>query len=339
MYYYLADALTELNRSAEAVPLLEKIPQEFEKSEYIDEGEEAARGDQDRRGDGANGTDETDVGAKKASPKQSPASETSSKETPANADAPAGPDPAEARPRRSRPRRSPSRPGEFEDRSSRGIGIDGRLARRRRPPGDAPRRTSGRYSTADHSARPRTTHMAPRPSRCSQRPGSPDRSDASINARIATTWATILSLPRPDAGIDQPAGVGHAAQSRHRQLAADHDRHDPRLDHVELDQRDERRGGQQLVGDRIEQLAEHRDLLAAPRQVTVQPVGQRGDAEDQRRRHPLGQAQDQVALERGQQHHDQQRDQDDARQGEGVRQVHWPPTNDAGARPIVADRV
>ena len=36
VYYYLADALAELNRTAEAVPLLEKIPQEFEKSDYIE---------------------------------------------------------------------------------------------------------------------------------------------------------------------------------------------------------------------------------------------------------------------------------------------------------------
>jgi outer membrane protein assembly factor BamD len=36
VYYYLADALVQLNRSAEAVPLLEKIPQEFEKSDYLE---------------------------------------------------------------------------------------------------------------------------------------------------------------------------------------------------------------------------------------------------------------------------------------------------------------
>ena len=36
VYFYLADALVELNRTAEAVPLLEKIPQEFEKSDYIE---------------------------------------------------------------------------------------------------------------------------------------------------------------------------------------------------------------------------------------------------------------------------------------------------------------
>jgi len=118
--------------------------------------------------------------------------------------------------------------------------------------------------------------------------------------------------------------VRDPAQAGDRQLAADDHGDDPRRHHVELHQRDERRGRQQLVGDRIEQLAQHRDLLAAPRQVAVQPVRQRGDAEDQRRRHPLGQAQHQVALERGQQHHDEERDQDDARQGEGIRQVHWP---------------
>jgi outer membrane protein assembly factor BamD len=36
VYYYLAEALVQLNRPAEALPLLEKIPQEFEKSDYIE---------------------------------------------------------------------------------------------------------------------------------------------------------------------------------------------------------------------------------------------------------------------------------------------------------------
>ena len=36
VYYYLAEALAQLNRPAEAVPLLEKIPQEFEKSDYLE---------------------------------------------------------------------------------------------------------------------------------------------------------------------------------------------------------------------------------------------------------------------------------------------------------------
>ena len=36
VYYYLAEALAQLNRHAEALPLMEKIPQEFEKSEYLE---------------------------------------------------------------------------------------------------------------------------------------------------------------------------------------------------------------------------------------------------------------------------------------------------------------
>jgi outer membrane protein assembly factor BamD len=36
VYYYLAEALAQLNRQAEALPLFEKIPQEFEKSDYLE---------------------------------------------------------------------------------------------------------------------------------------------------------------------------------------------------------------------------------------------------------------------------------------------------------------
>ena len=36
VYYYLADSLAKLNRQAEALPLLERIEQEFVKSEYIE---------------------------------------------------------------------------------------------------------------------------------------------------------------------------------------------------------------------------------------------------------------------------------------------------------------
>ncbi len=39
VYYYLAEALVHLNRQAEALPLFEKIPQEFEKSEYIEKAQ------------------------------------------------------------------------------------------------------------------------------------------------------------------------------------------------------------------------------------------------------------------------------------------------------------
>jgi outer membrane protein assembly factor BamD len=40
VYYHLADSLVKLNRQAEAVPLYEKIGQEFEQSEYIEKAQE-----------------------------------------------------------------------------------------------------------------------------------------------------------------------------------------------------------------------------------------------------------------------------------------------------------
>jgi outer membrane protein assembly factor BamD len=40
VYYYLADSLVKLNRQAEAVPLYEKIEQEFQQSEYIAKAKE-----------------------------------------------------------------------------------------------------------------------------------------------------------------------------------------------------------------------------------------------------------------------------------------------------------
>ena len=39
LYYYYAESLVKLNRAAEALPLLEKLVQEFEKSEYLAEAQ------------------------------------------------------------------------------------------------------------------------------------------------------------------------------------------------------------------------------------------------------------------------------------------------------------
>jgi outer membrane protein assembly factor BamD len=39
LYYYYAESLVKLNRAAEALPLLEKLVQEFEKSEYLTEAQ------------------------------------------------------------------------------------------------------------------------------------------------------------------------------------------------------------------------------------------------------------------------------------------------------------
>ena len=42
LYYYLADSLVTIKRDAEALPLLEKLKQEFEQSEFLEKGETLA---------------------------------------------------------------------------------------------------------------------------------------------------------------------------------------------------------------------------------------------------------------------------------------------------------
>jgi len=39
LYYYYAESLVKLKREAEALPILEKLVQEFEKSEYLIEAQ------------------------------------------------------------------------------------------------------------------------------------------------------------------------------------------------------------------------------------------------------------------------------------------------------------
>ena len=68
------------------------------------------------------------------------------------------------------------------------------------------------------------------------------------------------------------------------ELAAENHGHHPRRRQLHLDERDERRRDEQLVGQRIHPLAEAGDLLAAPREIAVEPVGERRDPEDARRR-------------------------------------------------------
>ena len=77
VYYYLADALAELNRSAEAVPLLEKIPQEFEKSDYIEKAKK--RLDELKT---AAATPALPTPPKQAPPKETPPKETPPKQAP-----------------------------------------------------------------------------------------------------------------------------------------------------------------------------------------------------------------------------------------------------------------
>jgi hypothetical protein len=73
---------------------------------------------------------------------------------------------------------------------------------------------------------------------------------------MATTCETIFILPSGDAGIDDPRASRRGCAARDRELAADDDRHHPGRRQVQLDERDERGRDQQLVGERIEHLAE-----------------------------------------------------------------------------------
>jgi hypothetical protein len=86
------------------------------------------------------------------------------------------------------------------------------------------------------------------------------------------------------AGGDDHAGLrGAHPQDRDGQLARDdHHRH-PGGEPVQRDQRDQRGDDQQLVGERVHQLAKGRDRVARARQVAVDEVGRRGQREDDRR--------------------------------------------------------
>ena len=97
VYYHLADALVELNRTAEAVPLFEKIPQEFEKSEYIEKAKK--RLEEVKNAAATALTAPVKPTPSKEAPPTEPPKETPPKETPPR------------RRRRSRRRRSRSRPG------------------------------------------------------------------------------------------------------------------------------------------------------------------------------------------------------------------------------------
>ena len=143
-----------------------------------------------------------------------------------------------------------------------------------------------------------------------------------ISARIATTCDTILNFPSGDAGITTPRACAMLRSTVTANLAAENHHHHPGRRQVHLHERHERRGDQQLVGQRIHDLPERGDLLAAARQVAVEPVGQRRQAEDRRADQLLPHAQNEAPLELRQQHDDQQRHEKDAAERQRVRQIH-----------------
>jgi hypothetical protein len=87
------------------------------------------------------------------------------------------------------------------------------------------------------------------------------------------------------AGLDGKAfGRGNAAQSADQEFAPDDDDRDPRRHQawIELDQSDECRRNQHLVGKGIEQDADGGDLAAPARNVAVDSVGD-GCCDEKRR--------------------------------------------------------
>ena len=65
-----------------------------------------------------------------------------------------------------------------------------------------------------------------------------------------------------------------------------------------------------------------RDLLAPARQIAIEPVGQRREAEDRRADQFLADTENETSLEFRQQHDDEQGDQEDAADRDRVRQIH-----------------
>jgi hypothetical protein len=131
-----------------------------------------------------------------------------------------------------------------------------------------------------------------------------------------------LDLAERGRGNRHAPCVGQAAEHRDGELAAQDDGHHPGRGHAHLHQRHQRRRNQQLVGERVHELPELRHLPAAAGEVAVQPVRQRRDAEDGGAEDLPRHAEDELGLEARQQHHDEQRNQEDAGQRKRVRQVH-----------------
>ena len=89
-----------------------------------------------------------------------------------------------------------------------------------------------------------------------------------------------------------------------------------------LDERNQRARDEQLVGERIDELAEGRDLFPAPGQIPVQPVGDGCEAENRGADELVRDAENLAALELRQQHDHEQGHEEDAAERQRVREVH-----------------
>src|SRR6185369_2491826 len=101
-----------------------------------------------------------------------------------------------------------------------------------------------------------------------------------------------------------------------RDLAADDDEGDQRMHPAEVDEHEQRRADEQLVGDRVEEGTERRRHAEPAREIAVGPVGERDDDEERGADDVL-----RLGRKRGVVHADDEGDRKDPRPGEERRQV------------------
>ena len=195
------------------------------------------------------------------------------------------------------------------------------VARRRRARGRASARRPGGRSApaASAAAHARRSSRGPRDrhgdGHVEQRV-DPQRlcRGTAITARIAAICRHVLTLPNMLAGITTPACVAPirstvTASSRVMITIATH-----AAQPVQRHERDQRGDDQQLVRERVHQLAERRHRVARAREVAVDEVRQRGEREHDRREH--------VAVARvAEQRHDQHRHEHDPQHRQHVGEV------------------
>ena len=120
-----------------------------------------------------------------------------------------------------------------------------------------------------------------------------------------------LPLAQRVGGDAHALGDGGDAQSGHRHLAGDDDHGDPGRQAIESDERDESRRDEQLVGHRVEELAEDGDRATRACQVAVELVGRRRHRED-------GDGEDVPVRDVHEEQRHEDRHQEDAGDGDGV---------------------
>ena len=126
-----------------------------------------------------------------------------------------------------------------------------------------------------------------------------------------------LELAEVAGGHDDARLSGAEAQHGDGELARDDHHGHPRGEAIERHQRDQRGDDQQLVGERVHELAERGDGVARPGEIAVDEVGERGEREHDGGEHvSTGRVAEQRGHERGHEHDPQYGQQVGEVQGE-----------------------